>query len=383
MKRIASYLAAVNLLKRERAAAGQTVERLLRETPREEWPSLATQADLQTCGALELLGRLAIDEVTRDPKRALGLAELACAVAEALPEHPYPAVVVAQLRAHAFKDLGDSLRVLGRHEEAMRALTRGETWLDDFGVLAHDRAIVRFSMAVTLQEMNRLPQSMSVLAECKDIFREHDDRRRLMLCGLAQGVVLQRVQKFREAREAYLLLLAAEPEMNREDSAALHKVIGLCSIELRDFAVAESSLTRAVALYRQLGQPIEILKAETSLGRLYIRRGDIETGITHLRPVRRAFLQKSMAEEAGICALEIIEGMLARGNAPEADRLARMVIREFTSAGLSGRAITALGYLSEAIAASEATVALVGNVREYILSLQVSPEREFQHGQSN
>jgi tetratricopeptide (TPR) repeat protein len=224
---------------------------------------------------------------------------------------------------------------------------------------------------------------MALLRECRDVFREHHDARRFLLCGLAEGVLLQRVQKFREAREAYLLLLAAAPDMKREDSAALQKVIGLCSIEIGDFAVSEASISRAIALYRELGQPVEVLKAETALGRLYIRRGDIERGIVHLRPVRRAFLQHAMAEEAGICALEIIEGMLAQGKAPEAERLARLVIREFTWARLSTRAITALGYLSEAIAARQATRTLVGDIRDYIVSLRLSPEREFEEASPN
>jgi hypothetical protein len=84
-----------------------------------------------------------------------------------------------------------------------------------------------------------------------------------------------------------------------------------------------------------------------------------------------------MPEEAGICALEVIEGLLHRGKASEAERLARLVIQEYTAAGLSTRAITALGYLTEAIATRDATVALAGKVREYILSLRTEPEREF------
>jgi hypothetical protein len=54
-----------------------------------------------------------------------------------------------------------------------------------------------------------------------------------------------------------------------------------------------------------------------------------------------------------------------------------MVIAEFSRARLNKRAITALGYLSRAIAAKKASVPLVRNVRDYILALRTNPEREF------
>jgi tetratricopeptide (TPR) repeat protein len=238
-------------------------------------------------------------------------------------------------------------------------------------------------MAMTLQELNRPAESMTLLTFCREVFRQHDDDRRFMLCSLAEGVLLQRLSRFREARETYLLLLASSPGMDAEDSAALHKVIGICSIELRDYPAAESNLNHAIKRYQGLGQPIEVLRAQACLGRLYIRRGDFQPGITYLRPIRREFLRNAMHEEAGLCALDIIEGMLRRGKGPEAEGLARMVVREFTSAGLNARAITALGYLSEAIATQQpAPIPLVTNVREYILSLRTSPEREFYEPQA-
>jgi hypothetical protein len=49
-------------------------------------------------------------------------------------------------------------------------------------------------------------------------------------------------------------------------------------------------------------------------------------------------------------------------------------------AKLNKRAIIALGYLSRALAAKRASVPLVHNVRDYILSLRTNPKREFLAG---
>jgi hypothetical protein len=84
-----------------------------------------------------------------------------------------------------------------------------------------------------------------------------------------------------------------------------------------------------------------------------------------------------MTEEAGLCGLEIVEGMLSLGNYSGAESLGRKIISEFTRAGFNKRAITALGYLQEAIASSKASRGLVRIVREYIVSLRTSPERDF------
>jgi tetratricopeptide (TPR) repeat protein len=370
------FLATTKRLDRERQAAAGTVDRLLRDTPKAAWPILAEHPDLQTYGSLEWLANLIADDVTRDPQHAHALAELAVSLAEALPLHSYPPVIVAQIRAHAYKDLSTSLRFLGRNPEALEALARAEIYLEDHGTLAHDRAIIRFSLAVTLQELHRPTESMQLLIECKKVFRAYRDDRRFMLCGFAEAALQQRLGKFREAREAYLLLLTAQA-ISTEDLAAIHKAIGFCSIELGDFMESENNLNHALTLYHQLGQPIEILNTEAGRGRLYIRRGDIELGIGHLRPIRRAFLQHAMTEEAGLCALDIIEGMLVRGKASEAEQLARLVIHEFTSAGFNTRAIMALGYLREALASKSATVALAKGVHQYLLSLRTEPEREF------
>jgi hypothetical protein len=61
----------------------------------------------------------------------------------------------------------------------------------------------------------------------------------------------------------------------------------------------------------------------------------------------------------------------------EAERLARTIVGEFTVAGLNSRAITAVGYLSEAIAAKKASTQLVSDIREYVISLRTSPQRDF------
>jgi tetratricopeptide (TPR) repeat protein len=373
----AEYHAIARRIHQERVLARETVERLLRSTPRDQWSALAGRPDLQTAGALECLGNTFAATLTRDPREAMLIAELAVAAAEEIAPDAYPRPIVPQLHALAWKDLGKALRFLGRNREALDAFATAEQRLEQFVVLGHDRAIVRFNLAMSLQELDRFEESRLLLAECKQVFDEHGDARNTILCAFAEGVLLQRQRRHREAREVYLLLFASTKDIDTETRAALHRAIGLCSIELADFRDAELNLTQAIALNRTLGQPLEVLKGQRCLGFLFIRRGDMEHGVHFLRPVRRGFLSKGLAEEAGLCGLDIVEGFLLIGRTSTAETLARRIVGEFTAADLNTRAIAALGYLTEALTTSRASGALVTEVREYIISLRTSPEREF------
>ncbi|HEX6101244.1 MAG TPA: tetratricopeptide repeat protein [Thermoanaerobaculia bacterium] len=368
----------VKRLERERAEAKEAVDRLLATTPRDRWPELSTHPDLLTSGALERLGNLFAEWLGKDPVHALEIAELAVSVAEALPEAAYPAPITVQCRAHAWKDLGKAYRAVNRYQESIDALTRAGDSIRDSGALAHDRAIVSFDLGITLQEVGRYDESLQCLGEAKEIFRIHSDTRRLVYCGIAEGVLHQRLRHFREAREIYLLLLASTKDMELESLAAIHQAIGFCSLELRDFAAAEANLEEAAALNRRLGKPVEVLKIELGRGRLLVRRGDAMLAVFHLGPIRRRFLALSMPEEAGLCGLDLVEALLSLSRFTDAEVLAKTLVREFTAAHLNTRAITALGYLTEAIGSRKASTRLVTDIREYIVSLRTEPERDFQ-----
>lgn len=138
-------------LVRERQAAPGIVDPLLRNTAPANWPALAELPELHTAGALERLGNRFAEWLTKDTAHAKAVADLAVSVSEAMPDDAYPALVVAQLRAHAWKDLGKALRFLGRNEEAVEVFATAEKYVQaGRGALAHDLAIVRFNLAMSL-----------------------------------------------------------------------------------------------------------------------------------------------------------------------------------------------------------------------------------------
>lgn len=224
--------------------------------------------------------------------------------------------------------------------------------------------------------MARYADARPLLVECKEVFRNHGDTKLYVLSAFYEGIHLQRQHLYREARETYLLLIVSNVDLPAETRAALYQTIGLCSIELGDFEAAEENLTRAVELHKANRNTLEAVRAELGRGRLLIRQGLPEKGIKHLRPVRHQFLKHSLAEEAGICGLDMVEAMLQLGQNQQAELLSRTILNEFLASSLNTRAITALGYLTEAIAGKRATPKQVVTVRDYVLSLRTEPERE-------
>ena len=376
--RVAEFAATARKLQQEREGAAALVSRLLSETPYAEWPRLAEREELRNSGALEKLGQEGITRLHRNPLEALAIAELTTRIADALPDNAYPTIVMAQLRANAWKDRGQALWYLARYQESLTALDHAERLLEPFGTLAHDRAIVRLVRASALQDFHRFEEALALLAECKTVFNDHGDKRRHLICGIAEGAVLHHMRRYREARQVYNdLLPLAETLQNAEAIADLHNNIGHSSVELGEFDAAETHLIRAIQLYSSLNLPVRVANAELSRGRMMVRCGFIQDGIRYLGSTRDRFLSHGLVEEAGLCGLDIVEAFLASNMAHEAEQLARRIVNEFTAAQLNARAITALGYLSETIAARRASAATAANVRQYIYLLRKEPDRAF------
>jgi tetratricopeptide (TPR) repeat protein len=376
--RVAEFAATARKLQQEREGAATLVARLLSETPYAEWPRLAEREELRNSGALEKLGQESVARLHKHALEAVAIADLATKIAEALPDDTYPAIVMAQLRAHAIKDRGRALWYLARYRESLADLDQAEQILDPFGTLAHDRAIVRLVRASALQDIQRFDEALALLAESKKIFDDHGDRRRHLICGIAEGAVLHHMGRYRDSREVWNDLLPVANALGDEESVAtLHNNIGHASVELSEYDTAETHLKRAIHLFQKLDLPLQIANVELARGRMLVRRGYIEDGIRHLGTTRDQFLRHGLVEEAGLCGLDIVEAFLVQDMAAPAEQLARRIVNEFTAAQLNTRAIIALGYLSETIAARRASAATAANVRQYIYSLRKEPDRAF------
>ena len=372
--RLHEFASTARKLQQERETTGELLQRLLRETPQEQWTTLAEVEELRNSAAIEILGRDASKTIERDPQSAMRLTELATSLASRLPSANYPTVVVAQLRAQAWKDRAQALCYVGRYPEAIRALDRADEALAPFGTLAHDEAILGFQRAIVLQHLRRFDEAHRLLRESRAIFDGHGDTIQSEKCLLAEGNLLVRRGDHRGAREVLLPLLESA---DQQQVGIAHTTMGWCAMELGDAPQALAHFRRAMVQYRHLGWDLEVVRLEYGIGSALLRLEQLNEAVRTLQTAREKFLARGLVEEAGLCGVQIIEAHLLCGKTLEARDLAATLVQQFTAANLNRQAVLALAYLNEAIAASHATPRVVRSVATFIHTLRHDPTREF------
>jgi tetratricopeptide (TPR) repeat protein len=358
-------------LDRERADASDVVARHLRQTPVEEWPRLAELPALRNNAALEQLSDEVRKRLHRCPTEALAIAKLATAIAELIPSGIYPPLVLAQMRANAWKDRASALRYLARYDEALDAVAIGEDHLSPFAAVEHDRAIVRMVKGMVLAQIGRFDEAHEILAECRRIFREHDDSRRHVLAGVAEGSALYEASRYAEASDIFNAVLDdAVATGDIESQARIHNNLGYCMTHIDDYVHANVHFSEAIAKFTDIGFFSEVPRTERGAGLVLIGRGQAATGLAHLRAARRDFTAAGLIEDAGLCALLIVAFLMERGEDAEARALAQNVIDEFAAATLDERAIAAVVRLRDAIDVDSATAETVRTVHAFVESLR-------------
>ena len=358
-------------LERERDSSSDVVSRYLRDTPPEEWPRLAEMPDLRNNAALEQMSDEVRRRLHRKPREALAIANLSASIAESLSPSQYPTVVLAQLRATAWKDRASTLRYLARYDEAIEAADRGEEALAPFASLEFDRAIVRLVKGMILAQQERFDEAHAILSDCRRVFRGFGDTTKYVQAGRAEANVLYRASRHSDARLLLNELLrdAIDAE-DVESQAGIHNNLGYCATHLGDFTAANIHFSEAVAKFTDLGFTAEVPRTERGAGLVLIARGQTTNGLARLRAARSAFINAGMVEEAGLCALNIAEVLIERGQSGEARELAQTVISEFTAANLDDRAISAVARLIDAIDTDGATAETVRTIHTFLSNLQ-------------
>lgn len=365
------FKATASRLERERTSGGDVVDRILRETPVDEWPRLAEVAEFRNNAALEQMSEEVRRRLHRKPTEALAIANLSASIAESLPPVQYPPITLAQLRANAWKDRASALRYLARYDEALEAADRGEEALASFAGAEHDRAIVRMVKGMVFLQTGRFDEASAVLGECRRIFRDHNDERRRVQAAIAQASVLYETSQYAEASRLFNEVIQdAVATGDIESQARIHNNMGYCETQLGNFVQANIHFSEAIAKFTDLGFAAEVPRTERGAGLVLIGRGQIAAGLAHLQAARRDFTAMGITEEAGLCALRIAEVLVERGDDREARALAQEIINEFTAARLDERAIAAVTRLRDAIDVDDATAETVRTVHAFVESLK-------------
>jgi len=369
-ERALNFAAAAARIESERGETADIAARQLRDTPQDEWPRLAESKALRNNAALEQISEEVRRRLERHPAQALAVANLAAAIAETISASTYPPLVVAQIRSTALRDRANALRHLGRLDEAYDAIEIAESRLNEFPAAVHDRAIIWLVKAMILAQLDQFAEAEQMSNAASVIFADVNDSARFVQAGVVHGNLLGRQQRYAEAENIFRdLLNVAVSSGDVETEARLHNNLGYCYVNLDDYTRANIHFSQSIAKFTDLGAASEVARTERGAGAVLIGKGQFDRGCDRLRQARTAFAKLQMPEEAGLCALRIIEAMVERGQTAEARGLADTVIDEFTAAMLNLRAIDAVVRLRKSLDADGATAEAVRTVHAFVESL--------------
>jgi tetratricopeptide (TPR) repeat protein len=370
------FAAAAARLESERGEATDIVARYLRDTPQSEWPRLAESTSLHNNAALEQLSEEVRNRLERNPAEALAVANVAASIAESIPDGIYPPLVTAQIRSTALRDRANALRYLGGLDEAYDVIETAESRLSDFPAAVHDRAIVWLVKAMILAQMDHFDDAEKMINDASVIFADVNDSARFLQAGVVHGNLLGRQKRYAEAETHFRdLLKVAVSSRDAETEARLHNNLGYCYVNLGDYTKANIHFSQSIAKFTDLGFASELARTGRGAGAVLIGKGQFDLGCERLSQVRTAFTKLQMPEEAGLCALRIIEAMVERGQTDDARGLATTVINEFTAAALDTRAIDAVVRLRSSLDADGATAETVRTVHALVQSLALDESR--------
>ena len=226
------------------------------------------------------------------------------------------------LRAH-----GRAALELGRLAEATQALREAVREADRAGE-AGTAAEARITLAYALSERGRTADALRQLDRAAEVLRGQAAAPMLM----QRGLVLWRCGRTDEALEAYrraLPTLRRGPDRLME--ARLYNNRSLVYIDRGELVAAEADLLRVAGLARAEGQAGMAADAETNLGYLNLRRGDVPAALGFLDSAEATY----RAQDVWPRELLLTRGelLLSVGAFDEARQTAERAIEQLTAAG--------------------------------------------------
>jgi tetratricopeptide (TPR) repeat protein len=242
-----------------------------------------------------------------DPEAMLHWATLARLVAErCIPDSLGSEARLHDLRARAWSQYGNSLRVAGHLTEAQKAMGVAKRYLQ---IGTHDPALRArlFEQVASLHTFQRdFGDAISLLQEAAEIYRELGETH-----SLARSLVKEAIAHLYsgEPESAVGILNRAIPLIDHESDphlllAACHNIVR-CYIDLDQPEQALSLYLDAQELYSEFKDALILLRASWQQGQLLRDMGHLHAAETTLLRARRGFMERDLAYEVAVVSLDL------------------------------------------------------------------------------
>jgi serine/threonine protein kinase/tetratricopeptide (TPR) repeat protein len=329
---------------------------------------VSAQASLDECWALYSLGEL------ESAKKSCDQAKDAFALAG---DRKGSARSVTRL-AKILETQGNLDAALALHQQALQNMREVGSRKDIAGALVN--------IANTQSDRGNLEGAKAGYMEALTISREDKDKQHVLEYENDLASVFYAQGDFPKAKDTYEQVLAAAREVNDSGGAAMAlSNIGLVLYLQGDLAAAQKNLRDALNISEKLGMESDAAATLDALGDVLMARDDLESAG---KAYRKAFdIRQKLGAKGDVANSKVSLGKLAleKGQAPQAEVLAREAVKEFQTEKLHDgeiqaddllvRSLMAQGKLPEAQSVVEGATKLPAQDRIVRLSFAITCAR--------
>lgn len=369
----------VRLLQRERDEAPALFRELLGRTPEQREILLRNSGRFRTWGLLELLAERSLEASIENPRHGEELARLALRVADLMDSRRYGAGQVQDLRARAWSQIGNALRLQSDLPAAEIAFERGWEHLElgtgdllELAIFLDLQASLRRSQRRFAEALRLLKRAIVLFSRLGDPHRAGRSSINLSLALLYSGRAEESVPVLRRAMKLI------EPELEpRLLLSARHNLTAVLA-DLGHFLEARRAYREALPLYRAFPDARTQNRRTWIKGKIARGLGQAEKAEALFLAARKGFLAEGIPYETALVELDLAALYAAQGRHAELKWLAAEMMPVFASRQIHREALAALAFFQRAVEAERAEVEVVERVAEYLRKARYAPELRFQ-----
>ena len=242
-----------------------------------------------------------------DPDAMLHWARLACSIAvRCAPESRGSATRIADLRARAWGQYGNALRVTGRLRDAEEAMITAQGYLETGTGDPALKARLCEQVASLHTFKRRFDTAIETLAEAVEIYRQIGETHALARTLVQEAIAFLYAG---EAESAVALLNQAIPLIDQEGDphlllAACHNLVR-CYIDLDRPQHALSIYSETRNLYKEFSDSLILLRAGWQEGQLLRDLGHLQAAETVLLRAQAGFMERGLMYEVALVCLDL------------------------------------------------------------------------------